>query len=41
MLQEFVLNQNAKIKVHDNTMNSEHIAWWRIWTSSCWADVYF
>ncbi|AUI86386.1 Trp operon leader peptide [Vibrio azureus] len=41
MLQEFALNQNAKIKVHDNKMNSTHIAWWRVWTSSWRANVYF
>ncbi|EGQ8501650.1 Trp operon leader peptide [Vibrio parahaemolyticus] len=38
MLQEF--NQNQKAKVANKT-NSADLAWWRTWTSSWWANVYF
>ncbi|MDC5852980.1 Trp operon leader peptide [Vibrio europaeus] len=41
MLQD--INQNHKAKVAAGTMNnsSAALAWWRTWTSSWWANVYF
>ncbi|TKF24163.1 Trp operon leader peptide [Vibrio genomosp. F6] len=36
MLQEF--NQNHKDKL---SVNAADLSWWRTWTSSWWANVYF
>ncbi|WP_390502436.1 Trp operon leader peptide [Vibrio harveyi] len=41
MLQEFNQNQEAKVAARLNKMNSVDLAWWRTWTSSWWANVYF
>ncbi|HCG9861054.1 TPA: Trp operon leader peptide [Vibrio parahaemolyticus] len=43
MLQEFNQNQKAKVAVclNKNKTNSADLAWWRTWTSSWWANVYF
>lgn len=41
MLQEFNQNQEAKVAVRLNKMKSVDLAWWRTWTSSWWANVYF
>ncbi|EHA1125420.1 Trp operon leader peptide [Vibrio navarrensis] len=41
MLQELNQKQKAKLAVHDEKSNAAELAWWRIWTSSWWANVYF
>ncbi|MGR5070342.1 Trp operon leader peptide [Vibrio alfacsensis] len=41
MLQEFNHKQKAKVLEHPNQMNPIDLAWWRTWTSSWWANVYF
>ncbi|GAA5644363.1 MULTISPECIES: trp operon leader peptide [Vibrio] len=39
MLQEFNQNQNDKVSV--DAQASAELNWWRTWTSSWWANVYF
>ncbi|MEL7290687.1 MAG: Trp operon leader peptide [Pseudomonadota bacterium] len=41
MLQD--INQVHKVKVvaHDANHAAANLAWWRTWTSSWWANVYF
>ncbi|ENO3962350.1 TPA: Trp operon leader peptide [Vibrio vulnificus] len=41
MLQEFNHNQKAKLARHNENVNAAELAWWRTWTSSWWANVYF
>ncbi|WP_098415955.1 Trp operon leader peptide [Vibrio sp. ES.051] len=41
MLQEFNQNQKAKVTICLDKTSSSELAWWRIWTSSWWANVYF
>ncbi|MGY0613728.1 Trp operon leader peptide [Vibrio sp. FJH11] len=41
MLQETTQNQKAKVAVCLRKTNSSNVAWWRTWTSSWWANVYF
>ncbi|AXY01381.1 Trp operon leader peptide [Vibrio alfacsensis] len=41
MLQEFNQDQKAKVSVRLNKTSSADLAWWRTWTSSWWANVYF
>ncbi|MGP8307640.1 Trp operon leader peptide [Vibrio sp. YIC-376] len=41
MLQELTQNQKAKVTVCLSKTNSLNVAWWRTWTSSWWANVYF
>ncbi|WP_394125706.1 Trp operon leader peptide [Vibrio hepatarius] len=41
MLQDINLKQNAKVNTDTINRSSADLAWWRTWTSSWWANVYF
>ncbi|KJY84869.1 Trp operon leader peptide [Vibrio galatheae] len=41
MLQDINQNHKAKVVGGDSNYRSADLAWWRTWTSSWWANVYF
>ncbi|WP_282176560.1 Trp operon leader peptide [Vibrio nereis] len=41
MLQEINHNQKAKVAVCPMSTTASDLSWWRTWTSSWWANVYF
>ncbi|WFB47038.1 Trp operon leader peptide [Vibrio coralliilyticus] len=41
MLQEINQNQKANLAANSLRDSSADLAWWRTWTSSWWANVYF
>ncbi|GAK84330.1 MULTISPECIES: Trp operon leader peptide [Vibrio] len=41
MLQEFNQKQKTKVALTSPEREMSELAWWRTWTSSWWANVYF
>ncbi|NOI13182.1 Trp operon leader peptide [Vibrio hepatarius] len=41
MLQEINQNQKVKVAACSASQSSIDLSWWRTWTSSWWANVYF
>ncbi|MCZ4293594.1 MULTISPECIES: Trp operon leader peptide [Vibrio] len=41
MLQDIQQKQKAKVTAHSINNRAADLAWWRTWTSSWWANVYF
>ncbi|WP_394247220.1 Trp operon leader peptide [Vibrio profundi] len=41
MLQEFNQNHNDKVSVLSSIEERTELRWWRTWSSSWWANVYF
>ncbi|MGF1910911.1 Trp operon leader peptide [Vibrio kasasachensis] len=41
MLQEFNQKQKAKVTLISSEQKMSELTWWRTWTSSWWANVYF
>ncbi|NVD06870.1 Trp operon leader peptide [Vibrio sp. JPW-9-11-11] len=41
MLQDINQMHKAKVVGHDLNHATTDLAWWRTWTSSWWANVYF
>ncbi len=45
MLQEITRDQKLKVAVlsksHNSSVDAGNLIWWRTWTSSWWASVYF
>ncbi|WP_260258657.1 Trp operon leader peptide [Vibrio intestinalis] len=41
MLQEFNQQQNVKLDLNCSKQQNSDLVWWRTWTSSWWANVYF
>ncbi|NOH80538.1 Trp operon leader peptide [Vibrio sp. RE86] len=41
MLQDIQAKQKAKVSINTSSSHTTELAWWRTWTSSWWANVYF